>query len=129
MPNQPTAVLQLSSLTRKQLLWYIATDLIPSIKEDTMTALTDALGRLQTEVSQQLQQTADALAGLQTAVDNLAVSEQEKAALQAALDEATAANEQAVAGINAQSDALASDDPSEPDPEPEPEPEPVDPNA
>ena len=117
--NKHTATLPLSWLSARQMLWHIATRLIPNLKEEIMSALTDALARLSEEVNEQLSQTAGALVSLQEAVDNLAVSEAEKAELQARLNEALAANADAVTAIIAQADALAADDP-QPEPEPEP---------
>lgn len=83
-------------------------------------ALNDAIQRLVTEVATQMQQTADALSGVQEALDNLQASESEKEALQAALDEATATNQNAADTINAQADILASDNPAEEPPVEEP---------
>ena len=55
---------------------------------------------------------AQALADLQTAVDNLTASEAEKAALQAQLDAATAANADILAQVQSGTADLQADDPA-----------------
>lgn len=71
--------------------------------------------RLTEEVTQQMQQTADALASVQAAVDNLGLSEAKVAELQAALDEAVASNSTLQQAVQANIDTLASDDPAVPE--------------
>lgn len=124
MSHQPTATIPVSELTMDQAVRLLVRT-IPSLQEEIM-ALNAAVQRLTDEVTLQLQQTADALAQVQDAVDAAAVSASEKAALQAALDEATATNQAATEAINAQADALASDNPVAEEPT-DPE-EPVDPS-
>lgn len=121
MPNQHAATIPVSELTTDQGVKHLIRTVIPQMEGTIIMALNAALERLGNEVTTQLQQTADALARVQEAVDAAAVSDAEKADLQAALDEAVATNQSATEAINAQADALAADNPVE-----EPE-EPVDP--
>ena len=116
---QHTAAVPVSELTTDQAVRHLIRTAIPIIEEKIME-LTAATQRLTTEVTTQLQQTADALAALQDAVTSLQTSEQEKAELQARLDEALASNANAVEAINAQADALASDNPVVEEPVEEP---------
>lgn len=110
-----THTVRKATLTKRQWL-----ESIYDQQEALMSALNDALARLSTEVTEQLDQTATALAGVQTALDQLNASEAEKAELKRLLDEALAANSDAVAAITAQADALAADDPVEEPPVEEP---------
>ena len=80
----------------------------------TMTDITAALDEHDAEIAQQLQQTAEALANLQTAVDNLSLAESQVAEVQTALDAATAQNDATLARVQAGTAALQSDDPVEP---------------
>ena len=102
--------LPLGWLTDRQLLLTIVKSQT-TMEESIMSALTDALNRLSEEVALELQQLADALSATQAALNDLEVAVGDKAAVQAALDEALAAQSQAVDAINAQADALAADNP------------------
>lgn len=75
-----------------------------------MAALEDAVTRIVTASQTEFNQLQTALANVQNAVDNLNASEAEKAALQAALDEANAAAGNAVSALDAASAQLESDD-------------------
>lgn len=95
-----------------------------------MSNTEDILNRHNEEIEQQLTQTREALEAqskafvdMQKALDDLQVSQQEKAALQAALDAAIQERDTLAAGVEAGTGRLASDDPQEPgDTEPPAEP-------
>lgn len=89
--------------------------------ERIMSNNEEILARHDEAIATEMQQLVDAvsaqtqaLADMQTAVDNLTASEAEKQQLQAALDAANQSNADILARVQAGTDQLASDDPAQP---------------